>query len=242
MVVATGSFGRAPQVPEFADRLDPGIRQLHSTAYRRPSELAAGPTLVVGASHTGCDIAYEVAADRPTFLVGPDHGQIPLDFNSPMIRVALPIIVFVWLHLLTRRTPMGRKQMQAVRHHGAPRLRVKAKHLTERGVEMVDGRVSGVSADGRPVLDDGRVLDVANVIWCTGFRQTFDWIDLPIVGDDGWPREYRGVVDSVPDLFFCGLSFQYAFGSMVLPGVGRDAAYVVKKIAARAQTKEPAAA
>jgi hypothetical protein len=132
---------------------------------------------------------------------------------------------------------MGRKEMQAVRHHGAPRLRVKAKHLTEIGVEVVDGRVTAVSADARPVLDDGRVLDVANVIWCTGFRQTFDWIDLPIVGDDGWPREYRGGVDSAPGLFFCGLSFQYAFSSMVLPGLGRDAAYVVKKIAARAQTK-----
>jgi putative flavoprotein involved in K+ transport len=126
---------------------------------------------------------------------------------------------------------MGRKEMQAVRHHGAPRLRVKAKHLTEIGVEVVDGRVTAVSADARPVLDDGRVLDVANVIWCTGFRQTFDWIDLPIVGDDGWPREYRGGVDSAPGLFFCGLSFQYAFSSMVLPGLGRDAACVVKKIA-----------
>jgi putative flavoprotein involved in K+ transport len=71
----------------------------------------------------------------------------------------------------------------------------------------------------------------ANVVWCTGFRQTFDWIDRPIVGDDGWPREYRGGVDSAPGLFFCGLSFQYAFSSMVLPGLGRDAACVVKKIA-----------
>jgi hypothetical protein len=133
---------------------------------------------------------------------------------------------------------MGRKEMQAVRQHGVPRLRVKAKHLTEIGVEMVDGRVTAVSAEGRPVLDDGRVLDVANVIWCTGFRQTFDWIDLPVVGDDGWPREYRGGVDSAPGLFFCGLSFQYAFSSMVLPGAGRDAAYVVKKIAAPARRRK----
>ncbi|WP_165821263.1 hypothetical protein [Nocardioides gansuensis] len=91
------------------------IQQGHSTAYRRPFELAPGPTLEVGASHTKCDIAYEVAAARPTFLVGPDHGLVPLDWNSPMIREVLPIIVFVWLHLLTRRTPMGRKEMQAVR-------------------------------------------------------------------------------------------------------------------------------
>jgi putative flavoprotein involved in K+ transport len=90
---------------------------VHSTAYRRPSELAPGPTLVVGASH--CDIAYEVAADRPTFLVGPDQGQVPLDCNSPMIRVALPIIVFVWLHLLTRRNRLRSEPSRArSRSHG----------------------------------------------------------------------------------------------------------------------------
>ena len=90
-------------------------------------------------------------------------------------------------------------------------------------------KVTDVSADGKPVLDDGRVLDVANVIWATGFRPDFGWIEAPITGDDGWPREYRGVVDAVPGLFFCGLSFQFAFSSMVLPGVGRDAAYVAAR-------------
>jgi putative flavoprotein involved in K+ transport len=88
--------------------------------------------------------------------------------------------------------------------------------------------------DGRPQLDDGRVLDVANVVWCTGFRQDFGWIRLPILGEDGWPTELRGVVPSAPGLFFCGLAFQYAFSSMVFMGVGRDADYVARQIVARA--------
>jgi putative flavoprotein involved in K+ transport len=70
-------------------------------------------------------------------------------------------------------------------------------------------------------------------VWCTGFRQVFDWIDLPIFGADGWPREMRGVVPDAPGLFFCGLAFQYAFSSTVLTGVGRDAAYVAGQIASR---------
>jgi putative flavoprotein involved in K+ transport len=61
----------------------------------------------------------------------------------------------------------------------------------------------------------------------------FDWIDLPIFGADGWPREMRGVVSVAPGLLFCGLAFQYAAASTVLPGVGRDAAYVAKQIDAR---------
>lgn len=82
------------------------------------------------------------------------------------------------------------------------------------------------------MLDNGRVLDVANVVWSTGFRQVFDWIDLPIIGADGWPEELRGVVAAAPGLYFCGLSFQYAFSSMVLVGVGRDAEFLAKHIAA----------
>jgi len=85
------------------------------------------------------------------------------------------------------------------------------------------------------------VLDVANLVWCTGFRQVFDWIDLPIFGANGWPREIRGVVPEAPGLFFCGLAFQYAFSSTVLPGVGRDAEYVAKRIDARV-SRSPALA
>jgi putative flavoprotein involved in K+ transport len=84
-----------------------------------------------------------------------------------------------------------------------------------------------------PVLSDGRFVDAANVVWCTGFRQVFAWIDVPILGTDGWPVEYRGVVAGAPGLFFCGLSFQYAFSSMVFLGVGRDADFVATRISER---------
>ena len=80
------------------------------------------------------------------------------------------------------------------------------------------------------------MLDVTNVVWCTGFQQDFSWIDLPITGDDGWPLERRGVVDAAPGLYFVGLAFQYAFSSMLVGGTGRDAEYVVKYLAARAAT------
>jgi putative flavoprotein involved in K+ transport len=136
---------------------------------------------------------------------------------------------------------MGRKEMGKVRHEGGPTTRVKAHHLAECGVDRFEEKVTDASATGNPVLEDGRVLDVSNVIWATGFRRDLSWIDPPLSMDDGWPVEYRGVVESTPGLFFCGLSFQYAFGSMVLPGVGRDAAYVAKKIGARGGAKTPAA-
>ena len=241
VVVATGTFGRAPQVPAFASEIDPRIRQVHSSEYLRPSQLDNGPVLVVGASHSGLDIAYELAATRPTTLVGPDRGNIPLEWGSRRFQVAFPFIEFAFNHVLTRRTPMGRKTMQQLRHHGVPQLRVKRHHLAERGAEWITEHITGV-ADGLPCLQDGRTFDVASIVWATGFRQVFDWIDLALPIEDGWPVEYRGVVESIPGLFFCGLAFQYAFASGEVDGVGRDAAYLALKIAARAPSEAPTAA
>ena len=232
VVVATGSFGRTPDVPDFAGDLDESIRQLHSSQYRRPSQLQDGKVLVVGASHSGMDIAYEVALTHDTVLSGRDCGQIPVRLGTRQARVVLPVVVFVFRHVLTRRTPMGRKEMDEVRFHGGPALRVKAADLAERGVERTTERVSGV-VDGLPVLADGTVVDARTVVWCTGFKQTFDWIKLPIFDDHGWPSEYRGVVEGAPGLFFCGLSFQFAFSSMVFAGIGRDSDYIACKVIER---------
>ncbi|HEX6151098.1 NAD(P)/FAD-dependent oxidoreductase [Nocardioides sp.] len=242
VVVATGTLGRTPNIPSVADELDPSILQLHSSEYRRPGQLREGSVLVVGASHSGCDIAYEVAESRPTILAGRDCGQIPSRLDSPSMHVVFPILVFAWRHILTRSTPIGRKQMDEIRFHGGPMLRVQRADLAERKVERVTSRVEE-ARDGKPVVD-GTPRDVATVVWATGFRQVFDWIRLPIFDENGWPREMRGVVADAPGLFFCGLSFQYAFASMVFAGVGRDSAYVADRIAQRSKqlTRVPAAA
>jgi putative flavoprotein involved in K+ transport len=238
VVVATGTFGRTPNIPATADLLDPAILQLHSSEYRRPGQLHEGPVLVVGASHSGTDIAYEVAESHPTILAGRDCGQIPPRLDSRRMHALFPILLFAWTHVVTRRTPIGRKEMSEVRAHGGPMLRVKRADLAARGVERVTSRVEE-ARDGRPVVD-GTPRDVANVVWATGFRQAFDWIRIPVLGDDGWPRERRGVVDDVPGLFFCGLSFQYAFSSMLLTGVGRDAGYVADRVVARQEEADRA--
>ena len=85
-----------------------------------------------------------------------------------------------------------------------------------------------------PLLDDGRVIEAANVVWATGFRSDHAWIHLPVTGPDGWPRQTRGVVKDVPGLFFIGLPGMYAGASSLLGGVGRDAAYVVDQMARQA--------
>jgi putative flavoprotein involved in K+ transport len=241
VVVATGPLGLAPRVPDFADDLDPAIRRLHSSEYRRPSQLGPGKVLVVGASHSGTDIAYELALTHDVTLCGRDCGQIPWRIEKRLNRIGFPMLLFVFKHVLTRQTPMGRREMAEVRKHGGPMLRVKRQDLVDRGVERVSARVAGVER-GRPILDDGTVVDAATVVWCTGFRHRYDWIHLPIFDEDGWPVEYRGEVVNSPGLFFSGLSFQYSFTSMFLLGTQRDAEYVVRRIAGRPRADSHVAA
>jgi putative flavoprotein involved in K+ transport len=125
-----------------------------------------------------------------------------------------------------------------VRAGGGPLLRIRSADLDRAGVERFDLRMTGVS-DGRPMLADGTVLDVANVIWCTGFRPDYGWIDLPVIGEDGWPIQYRGVVDGWPGLYFLGLPFLYSFTSMLVIGAGRDARFVVEQVARRRGNLDP---
>ena len=232
VVVATGTFGQAPNIPDLADGLDPSIRQLHSSDYHTPDDLQPGAVLVVGASHSGTDIAYEAALTHPVTLCGRDPGQLPFKPEQRRAKVFFPLVVFAWRHVLTRRTPIGRKELHEVRAHGGPMIRVHREDLAARGVERRTSRMVGTQ-DGLPLLEDGTGVPATNVVWATGFRQVFDWIRIPVVGDDGWPREMRGVVDEVPGLFFCGLAFQYAFSSMVFPGIGRDADYLAHRISER---------
>ena len=246
VVVGTGTFGRNPLVPAIAGSLDPGILQLHSSEYRRPSQVSDGTVLVVGASHSGTDIAYELAEMHPVVLAGRDCGEIPPRLGSPAFRIVFPVLLFAWKHVLTRHSPMRAKLKDELRRHGGPMLRVKRRDLLARGVERVTSRIEE-SQGGWPVVD-GTPREVSTVVWATGFRQDFDWIHLPILGEDGWPHEVRGVVDEAPGLFFCGLAFQYSFSSMLMTGVGRDAAFVADRIAARsrrlgkAASQHPAAA
>jgi putative flavoprotein involved in K+ transport len=241
VVVATGTYGRTPSIPEFAAELDPRIVQLHSAAYRSPAQLQPGSVLVVGASHSGGDIAYELAQHHPVILAGRDTGQLPWRLGGAAYHVAWPVVFFVFGHVLSRRTPMGRKAMGHHRHHGAPLLRVKRADLAAAGVERVMSRIADVR-EGLPISADGRVLEVANVVWCTGFTQDFSWIQLPITREDGWPMERGGVVDSAPGLYFAGLSFQSSMRSMLIGGAGADAEHVATHLVRNRPARQLAAA
>ncbi|MQA99722.1 MAG: FAD-dependent oxidoreductase [Actinobacteria bacterium] len=230
VVIAMSSWQR-PRVPDFASELDPEIVQLHVAEYKNPDQLQAGDVLVVGAGNSGAEIAIEVARTRKVFLSGPSTGAIPFRPESVVARVLMPIVGRILFHrVLTIRTPIGKRARPKMISTGEPLIRVKPKDLKTMGVERVP-RVTGVQA-GSPQLEDGRTVDVANVVWCTGFHPGFSWIDLPVLGPQE-PLHKRGIVESEPGLYFIGLKFLYSVSSEQIHGVGRDADFIAGKIAAR---------
>jgi putative flavoprotein involved in K+ transport len=237
VVVAMSNYQQA-SMPAFAKQLDPGIRQLHSLVYRSPAQLQPGAVLIVGAGNSGAEIAIEAAGTHPVWMSGSDTGYVPFKISSFIGRTILSRLVLrVLFHrVLTVDTPLGRKLRPKVLGKGGPLIRTRPADLSAAGVERV-ARVAGVK-DGNPVLEDGRRLEPANVIWCTGFDPGFSWIDLPIFDADGRPKQERGMAIGEPGLYFVGLHFLYAFSSTMIHGVGRDADRVASTIAARQRAND----
>jgi len=233
IVIAMASYQTA-RVPDFARKLAPEMMQLHSLDYRNLGQLRDGAVLVVGAGNSGAEIAVEAArGGRTTYFSGRVTGQVPFRIEGAAARFGLAPFVFrvVFHRVLTVDTPMGRSARRKMLTMGTPLIRTREQDLVAAGVTRVP-RVTGVQ-NGMPLLADGRSLEVANVVWCTGFNLGLSFVDLPIFDETGEPRHERGIVAEQPGVFFVGQHFQYAMSSTMIHGVGRDAESIAKAIGAR---------
>ena len=231
VVVAAGPF-QVPFTPSAAQQLDASVTQLHSAEYRNPGALPPGPVLVVGGGNSGFQIAGELAtAGR----------QVDLSIATKM-----PILpqrlagkdLFWWLTRLgllrvTAGSRPGRRMSSRDFIIGSSSRRLRAA-----GVRF---RPAVAGADGRTVrFADGTSLDAEVVIWATGYRPDYSWIDIPGVTRDGKVVHRRGVTD-VPGLYFLGLSWQHTRGSALLGFVHEDAAYLAGLITIHARAVTAAA-
>jgi putative flavoprotein involved in K+ transport len=222
VIVASGSYP-TPRRPEFARELDASTVQLHSTEYRNGSQLR-GDVMVVGAGNSGAEIALDASSGHRTYLSGRKTGQVPYP------AIFAPPMYWLVMRVTSTDNPIGRRIASQVMGRGQALVRIKPGDLAAAGIERVP-RVAGVS-EGRPRLEDGRVMDVGTVVWCTGFEHSYPWIKLRITDEVGRLRHKRGVVTSQPGLYFVGVPFQHTMSSSLIGGVGEDARYIVEKIAA----------
>ncbi len=223
VIVATGT-NQSAYIPAFASELDKRIIQIHSSEYKNPKLFPASDTLVVGAGTSGVEIAIELSKSRSTMISGRGTPHIP-DFIFRYF--GRPYWWFAH-HVLTIRTPIGRKVQPKIISGGAPLISVSLENLKEAKIEQLP-RLTGVK-QGWPQTEDGRILKVASIVWATGFKPDFSWIKFDIVGQNGWPQTHRGISKKYGGLYFVGMVFQYALTSGLVGGVSRDAAFVVNHI------------
>ena len=230
VVIATGPF-QTPLVPPLSQDLGDGVVQMHSTAYRSPASVPEGRVLVVGGGNTGFQIAQELSASREVHLsIG--SRQTPL----PQRILGRDLFWFLEKTGLIRKTVdsrMGRRMSERETLIGSTPRGMRRRC----GVEL-HGRA--VSAGGSTVrFDDGTQVDVAGVVWATGFRVDHSWIDVPVFDADGRLIHQRGVTQA-PGLYFIGMYWQHTRGSALLGWVKDDAEYLAERIeASRADSFTP---
>jgi putative flavoprotein involved in K+ transport len=221
VVVATGPF-QAPNVPELADELASEVVQIHSTAYRKPSQIPEGTVLIVGGGNTGFQIAKELSSSHEVHLAVGSR-------QTPLPQRILGRDLFWWLTkvgLLKQNVEsrLGRRLRERETLIGSSPRELKRRY----GVDLKP-RVVGVSGQTVTFVE-GDELEVDAVIWATGYRTDTTWIKLPILGSDGEVSHRRGITD-VPGLYFLGLTWQYTRGSALLGWVKDDAGFVANEIA-----------
>jgi putative flavoprotein involved in K+ transport len=238
VVVATGPFQK-PFIPEVASRLEADVFQAHSTGYRKPSDVPEGTVLVVGGGNTGFQVAEELSSTRRVVLAIGSR-------QTPLPQRLLGRDLFWWLtesrlFNTTVESRLGRKLRTRETLIGSSPRKLRRRYGVELKPRVVD-------AEGRTVrFEDGSELEVDAVIWATGYRPDYSWIDLPAFDPGGRLRHRRGVTD-VPGLYFLGLTWQHTRGSALIGWVKDDAQFIAERIAAfqddprrLADAREPAA-
>jgi putative flavoprotein involved in K+ transport len=235
VVVAIGTF-HAPNIPAFAKDMNPRIVQLHSNQYHNPQQINAGKVVVVGASSSGAQIALDLTQTHEVYLAGRDPGNSPRRF--------LGKDSYWWLYAtglgqLSRDSWLGSRiacGYDTGDSHSGGRVGIPAQAIRDAGVKWIP-RVVGIQ-NGLPLLEGGQTLDVRTIIWATGYRPDYHWIEDMPVNHYGYPIHTRGVVKGEPGLYVMGLVFQYRMNSHMVGGVDQDAKYLVEVITERLQMRD----
>jgi len=218
-VVATGPF-QLPRTPALAGQLAPGVVQMHSTGYRNPQDIPAGTVMVVGGGNTGFQIAAELTGTHAVHLsVGSRQTPLP---QKVWHRNLFWWLTKTGLLNMTVDSRLGRRVSEREALIGS-----SPKQLRRLGVDV--HRRAVTAAHDTVGFADGTHLRVDGVVWATGYRPDYSWIEAPVLDAAGRVRHHRGVTN-VPGLYFLGLYWQHTRGSALLGWVKDDAEYIATQI------------
>lgn len=230
VVMCTGHT--KPFIPSFATACD--NPQIHSSDYRKPSQITTQNVLVVGSGSSGVQICHDLA--RSTQF---DHIYFAISNNRiiPWSILGIPIGVFPRIFPLFNIKSHSWFGKWLLRHKsgGDPAMAPSPQTLSQQyGVHLV-GRVTNIDKKNVHCQNEQTIpLQNLTLIWATGYRPDHSLITVQnpsaVFRPEG-PIHKRGVATKAPGLYFVGLRYQHTLGSHLLHGVKRDAQYIAKKIA-----------
>jgi putative flavoprotein involved in K+ transport len=218
VIVATGPF-QTPYIPVFSQQLSDDIYQVHSSEYHNPGQLKKGPVLIIGGGNSGAQIAVELSRSKEVyFSVGHKMKFFPQVIGNRNI--------FWWFQKLgLLQANINTKIGRFLSRQPDPIFGLELKRALKEKKVIIKPRSVSVEND-RIMFEDVSTLSFSNVIWATGFKSDYDWINIDgVLTHNGKPIHQRGVTN-VKGLYFIGLPWQYRRGSGLLYGVGYDAAYL----------------
>ena len=170
VVVATGPF-QIPVIPAVAAAIGPDIAQLHSSAYRNPEQLPAGPVLVVGAANSGVQIAAELHRTRPvTIASGSATRSLP---QRILGRDLFWWLTTTGLFAAPAQSRLGRR----FRNSGELVIGTSTRRLANAGVTL-HPRVTATDAT-TVTFADGTTTTPAAIVWATDTAPTTPYPTSP---------------------------------------------------------------
>jgi len=246
VIVATGPFQKV-SIPDFS-RKAKGIYQIHSSEYRNPSQLTGKSVLVVGSGNSGVQIAVELSKKFNVYLSRERDFTLPRKLTGSVFQKILEK-----LNILDRKVAKDEYEtthdlMWWMQHTGLYEMSVDSplgKALANGGdpylgesleTVMSDNHIQGMSSvedinNNEIIFSDGMHLKPDVVVWATGFKNDYSWIDTPVMDDAGKVVHQEGI-SPVDGLYFLGLRWMRHADSGLLKGVGIDAEFIVDIITA----------
>ncbi len=223
VIVATGPF-HTPYTPPCHKKLSPSILQMHSNYYKGPHQLQAGDALVVGGGDSGYQILDEISSDasRTVYFSGDTNVKsIPHQFLGKTLWWWFSLIGFLSFN---KYSWVGKKISSITQ----PVIGTNVKEILSRANVHAEGRTKD-ALNENVIFEKRKVSSIKNIVWATGYRPNFEWIEGLELDEDSYPKNFRGV-SNIDGLYFIGLPWMYTRGSATLGGVSKDAQYLADVI------------
>ncbi|WNW01789.1 NAD(P)/FAD-dependent oxidoreductase [Tenacibaculum sp. HL-MS23] len=219
VIVATGPF-HIPYTPPCHTKISETVSQMHSNYYKRVDQLQKGDALVVGAGDSGYQILDEISKDknRTVYFSGNTNVKsLPQQFLGKTLWWWFTLIGFL---SYSKYSWIGKRINSSVQ----PVIGTDVKEILSRENVIAVGRTKD-ALNSEIEFEKDKISTIKNIVWATGYRPNFKWIEGLELDEDGYPKNYRGV-SNINGLFFIGLPWMFTRGSATLGGVSKDAKYL----------------